>query len=341
MFKPFAARGVYIMVDGQYGSTGKGLLASYIAHNWGDLIDGGYLTNNGPNSGHTFYYMGSRHVVKQLPVSAVYRSLEGHLGVKALLTNGAIIDADQLDLEVSRYPGVEVETGPHAVIVTAEDKQADKATVDSVASTGQGVGPALARKLQRQNVDVAQNKQSGFTGHNWRQFRFFYEVPQGFSLGLNSGFYPYVTSRECTVGQALADAALPATAVRGVFMSVRTLPIRVGNTDNASSGPCYHDQHELDWEGLPFKPEYTTVTNRQRRIFSWSDQQFMDAVAANDPRVVFVNFVNYLEVMGVDVDLWLRQHILLPYTRVVGQPPDRVWLGRGPKVEDVETWKYE
>lgn len=44
---------VNILLDGQFGSTGKGLFAEYISkHNRIDIA----ITNAGPNAGHTFCY---------------------------------------------------------------------------------------------------------------------------------------------------------------------------------------------------------------------------------------------------------------------------------------------
>ena len=122
----------------------------------------------------------------------------------------------------------------------------------------------------------------------------FVETAQGFSLGINSGFYPYTTSRECTVGQALADARIPPRFLRRVAMTVRTFPIRVGNTAG-SSGPCYHDQEETSWEELGQTPELTTVTKRVRRVFTFSWEQYRQACRVNQPDLVFANFLNYLK----------------------------------------------
>jgi adenylosuccinate synthase len=121
------------------------------------------------------------------------------------------------------------------------------------------------------------------------------EVAQGFSLGINSEFYPNVTSRECTVMQGLADARIPARALMRTYMAIRTYPIRVGNTVTGYSGDWYSDQEEISWEDLGVPPELTTVTKRIRRVATFSNYQFADAIRANDPDFVFVNFLNYLK----------------------------------------------
>jgi GH24 family phage-related lysozyme (muramidase) len=162
----------------------------------------------------------------------------------------------------------------------------------------------------------------------------FLEVSQGFSLGINSGFYPYTTSRECTVMQALSDANIHPSMYRKSIMVVRTFPIRVAG----NSGPCFHDQREMTWEELGVEPEITTVTKKIRRVFSWSDEQFMQAVMANRPDVVFLNFCNYLENLGADVDAFVQEHVMIPYMTVMRKLPDLILLGYGPKTTDVKAY---
>jgi adenylosuccinate synthase len=78
-------------------------------------------------------------------------------------------------------------------------------------------------------------------------------------------------------------------------MAIRTFPIRVGNTLDGYSGGWYPDQTEITWDELGVKPEYTTVTKRIRRVATFSWGQFDDALHANDPDFVFINFLNYLD----------------------------------------------
>jgi adenylosuccinate synthase len=94
--------------------------------------------------------------------------------------------------------------------------------------------------------------------------------------------------------QAMADARVPPTAYKRGYLAFRTYPIRVGNVDGHSSGDWYEDQIETSWEGIGQKPEITTVTGRERRVATWSWSQFADAMNANQPTHVFINFMNYL-----------------------------------------------
>lgn len=337
----FRARGAYILVDGQYGSTGKGLFAAYIAEkaekqpNW-------ITTNAGPNSGHTAYYQGRKIVTQQLPVSAVIHYLTGP-APRVLLNAGAIIDLTQLRKERDEFVPYHNEPYIHpcAVVINDDHREKDAVTRSAIASTGKGTGPALMSKIGRIRPSLARDfglsipvDNQGRTWDNfwnWTMDTVFVETAQGFSLGVHSTMYPHVTSRECTVMQALADARIPAQVVRQVAMTVRTFPIRVGNTEN-HSGAHYADQEETTWEAIGVQPEYTTVTNRMRRVFTWSRQQFRDALAANRPDVLFVNFMQYLP-HGDRAQF--VQNLFEDCLKVVGGRLPKVYYGYGPRADQV------
>lgn len=359
----FQEPGAYVLVDGQFGSTGKGLLAGVIAENCAERIDM-VTTNAGPNSGHTAYFDHDgwggiaperyEHVMtQQLPVASVFANKMGHgRRIKTILNAGAIIDPDTLLNEVAAHamylPHVIIH--PCAAMITQKHRDEDQATVGRIAGTGKGIGPAIIDKVRRDYGAVAAGEYHpmlpvGFPPHlsfdrmyDWRNDRVFVETAQGFSLGLNSArFYPHVTSRECTVAQALADARIPAGRLRKVVMCLRTYPIRVGNTDTGRSGDGYPDQREITWQDIGVEPEMTTVTKRVRRVFTWSRTQFREAVAANEPNVLFLNFCNYYPDMPVaESGLGsLIDSMREDYVSVMGRPWDKLLLGYGKHSHDI------
>jgi adenylosuccinate synthase len=308
MLQLFKFRGVHCVVDGQFGSTGKGALCAFLSQRMLDMGAGrtnfeGVIYSGGPNSGHTFYHSGQRIVLKQLPTFAVYASLS-HKFIPVYLSAGAIIDRDILKKEAELYPNLPIFVHPNAAIVTDEDRRMEEdGTIAAVAGTRSGTGFALVRKIMRDPKAIAGHS-LGLVAHNvsvlTHQLRpernaYFMEVSQGFSLGINSHFYPKVTSRECTVMQGLADARIPASQLARTYMAVRSFPIRVGNVDGYSSGNWYNDQHETTWEKINVAPEITTVTQRVRRVATFSMTQFYEACRANDPDFVFVSHLDYLD----------------------------------------------
>ena len=334
----FNDAGAHFVVDGQFGSTGKGLISAALGHEFGDRPN--VVTNNaGPNSGHTHYdRSGNPVILKQMPSfsAAAEEYWSPGSGSITYLNAGTIINPERLRKDVDQT-GIKPIVHPHAALIAPESFEEDEQTVRSVASTGQGVGPALASKVSRRREAVVEFLP---TSHHWwvdslsfTSFdRIMVEVSQGYSLGLNSGFYPYCTSRECSVQQAMSDARIPVSMFRGCILSVRTYPIRVGNTEG-SSGPCYDDQHEISWDDIGVEPEYTTVTGRMRRVFTWSNRQFAEAVRHNDADIVFINFMNYLPEERRNG--FLAENVMDTYKRTMGCYPKTVIGGFGPRFEDL------
>lgn len=335
--------GVHAIVDGQFGSTGKGALAAYIAKHHGASLDV-VVSNAGPNSGHTFYGpAGEKVVLKQLPTLAVATKMFHDKSIPIFLSAGAVIDPEILNKEVDKF-NAPVFLSAQAAVVTQQDKDSEHSgSVAAVAGTRQGVGAAIARKVLRDPSAVVDNMPADMWHRNihiirhvpnWSGSRIGLEVSQGFSLGINSQFYPKVTSRECTVMQGLADARIPAQRLQQTLMVVRTYPIRVGNVDGNDSGGCYADQMELSWNQLGVTPETTTVTGRVRRVFTFSHKQFREALSANMPRTVMVNFMNYIQ--GSTARLAFAKLLADTALDELKFRPDFLY-GFGPTVDDIST----
>lgn len=309
-----------IVVDLQFGSTGKGLLAGYLAEkNEPDTL----VTAWGPNAGHTYINAAGRKMINiALPNGIVSPNLK-----TILLGPGSVINPQQLMMEMENYAdllhGVEICIHQNAAVVTEEHRAEEAGGMVGIGSTMKGVGAATIHKIKRQpmsnitaGVALRGTPLEGMVVNGFEYDTFIdqaevmqIEGAQGYSLGMNSGFYPYTTSRECTVAQVLSDCLIPLGVVRHpdidceVWGAARTYPIRVANRYDKDgnqigwSGPCYPDQIELDWrEDLGMEPELTTVTKLPRRIFTFSHQQIQDAVRANGVDKVFMNFMNYLSV---------------------------------------------
>jgi adenylosuccinate synthase len=329
----FVKPGAHVLVDGQYGSTGKGLIASVMAQSFYDKVEA-VVSNAGPNSGHTSYWHDEKIVLKQLPTFSVMAKIITKRQPVTLLSAGAVVHPELLAKECNKY-GITAIVHPHAAVVEPRMVEKDAVNVSSIASTGQGVGPAQIRKLQRVPAGTWLRNPGPFHPDLSQRICFF-EIPQGFSLGINSGFYPHVTTRECSVSQALSDACVPPSFHRKTIMTCRTYPIRVGNTEN-SSGPNYVDQEEIDWKDIDRPPELTTVTGRVRRLFTWSESQFVDSLLVLDPDVIALTFCDYLRDLDA-VNLFVHQKIVAPYRRILNRSPDAILLSYGPRNYQVKLY---
>jgi adenylosuccinate synthase len=305
-----------VLLDGQFGSTGKGLAAAYVYEqlekdvDWGNVV---CTTNAAPNAGHTTVTKdGYKFVTFHMPTMGVLAKES-----KIVLNAGAIIDIDVLIDEVNNL-GVDpnrVYIHQNAAVITQDDKEVEKVKSSSqtkIASTQKGVGAALSAKVARSG-HVAHSYGWKLRNHGFKiidrdlnfwaedNYAIMVETPQGMGLSLNNGFYPYCTSREVSVSQSLSDAGLHPRMLHRTLMTMRTFPIRVGNiVDDEGklvgwSGPVYDDQEELSWDDFPgVEPERTTVTKRVRRIFSFSQKQYYESLLRLQPDYVHVGFCDYL-----------------------------------------------
>ena len=331
----FDKPGVYSLFDGQYGSSGKGLLAAWLASTYRNEIKI-VTTNAGPNSGHTFIWDNNKITLHQLPVSGVVLHNLGRQ-VPIYLNAGAVIDMDKLTNECldNKVPFDSVGVNCNAAVIKEEHYGKNQ----SVASTGQGVGPAMIDKLSR-TMGAVYGGQSPISFRTHRKpvpydVPVLMEIPQGFSLGLNQNFYPFVTTRECTPAQGLLDAGIPFQGHRKSIAAVRTYPIRTGNLEEHSSGNHYRDQIEINWGDIQRKPEISSTSERERRIFTWSWNQFGDMLRATIPDALFINFLNYLD--GREAQQRFINQVVMEYKIVTGREPDFVLGGYGPKMADIRV----
>ena len=337
----------WMIGDGQWGSTGKGLLAAHLAQTWEpDTV----INNFGPNAGHTWISEeGEKVVVKQLPMGIVSPSVR-----RVMIGPGSIVDPELLQKELYAFDkyliGKELIIHERAAACLPEHKDTERNSLASISSTFQGTGAALACKVLR--------KTNGIMGDYDGLRRFYVDTPtwlellgegrrvqiesaQGLELGLNSGsHYPYCTSRDISPQQVMADVLWP---YRQKFLSIvvmRTFPIRVGDQfdDNGvkvgTSGPVYPDQKEISWKDLGVEDERTTVTNKIRRVFTWSWQNCEKVRQIWAPDFVFLNFMNYMDPKAkgshdMKAECW---SFISQVEKNCG--PVR-WLGFGPKSSNI------
>jgi adenylosuccinate synthase len=301
-----------MIVDMQFGSTGKGLLAGYLAlKKQPELV----ITAWGPNAGHTFIdHDGRKYVHTMLANGIVSPALK-----YVMIGPGSVINVNALLAEcaAANFPLNKLVIHSAAALVTESHRAEESEYGFKIGSTMKGTAAAMVQKLRRDpdcpntaglvmDEFAAELLPCVVTQQRWEEIIMAHDTAmvegaQGYSLSLNKGFYPYTTSRDCTPQQLLVDCGLPWPYWHLNIIGVaRTYPIRVANRFDAvgnqigTSGPCYPDQREMDWEEIQRGPELTTVTKLPRRIFTWSGLQIRDAVYQCGIKQVFLNFCNYL-----------------------------------------------
>lgn len=329
---------VDMIIDLQFGSTGKGLIAGYLAETRRyDVV----INANMPNAGHTYINaMGRKWMHKVLPNGIVSPNLK-----YVLLGPGSIFSLDRLMFEMEQSMDllmnrdVVVKIHPNAVILDDDHAVQEAHMVNTIGSTAQGSMAAMIEKLKRDpNNNPTAAKvlpERGLGGllcsyREWMDIieyadNILAEGAQGFSLGINQEFYPFCTSRECTPSRFLSDMGIPHTMLKEVIGTARTYPIRVGG----NSGGYYGDQSEVDWSDLGVAPELTTVTKRERRVFTYSRTQIEKAIWHCRPDSVFLNFCNYMKDRGDSIENDINSLFYNKY--------GVKWKGFGPTSSDIKV----
>jgi adenylosuccinate synthase len=341
------------LIGGQYGSEAKGAAAASLAHQLSLRGEGFDITttNASAQAGHTSIHNNIKRVAFHLPTVALIQQQELTKKPTIYLNAGCAIDVEILRQEIFDY-GVDLTRffiHPNAAVITQDCKDAEgmaDSAQTKIASTRKGVGQAIARKVLRSGQIARDNPTlSPFCrvldlNTEMRSGRSVcVEVPQGLSLSVNSQFYPYCTSRDCTLEQAMNDAGIHPHFYGNSMLVIRTYPIRVGaivENDKVlgQSGDCYPDQQETSWAFLRQPAEITTVTKRVRRVFTFSFQQLGYALMRVRPSVVFLSFCNYVHEPS-------ELQAILTYIKVKA---DRLGIGRpeiiletGPSTADVHS----
>jgi adenylosuccinate synthase len=312
---------VTFVVDGLWGSCGKGKVAAWLAGVW----DARTLSScNGPNAGHTVVVNGKKHVFKQLPSGVVTKP-----NATVFIGAGAVVDPDRLLEEMSWFPNTPVNLHSRAAIVREDHRHAERnaASLRYIASTMQGGGRALADKIMRVGRSVVEDSYwdmppivcmpKAFRDDMIRRIEkwgMLHEVAQGTHLSIDHGNdWPHVTSRNCTVSAALDQLGLPPSYAGDVVLVVRSYPIRVGDLVEdgltvGRSGGVFQDHEETTWDtiaedsGMPEaervalkERELTTVTKRLRRVFTPSMDAIAEAVSINGATSIVLTFAEYFD----------------------------------------------
>lgn len=341
-----------LIIDGQFGSTGKGKLAYFLlkeamkAENPYDCS----VCDFGPNAGHTVITeTGEKHVFRQLPVAAMFPD------VTLVIGPGAIIDKVLLFKEIEKYDCHDrLLIHPMVPVVREYHKEREQREVKRIASTMSGTGAAYCDKIMRlPHASVARHHAdlSRFVTnwcskgwHNLLAGKILGESAQGHFLSLDYGFYPYTTHRNVTVPAVLDRMGVHPDFLNEIWMTARTYPIRVGNVVDEKdsqlagfSGPVFEDQVEVTWDQVGVTEERTTCTNRVRRVFTWSDEMFCSALRTLRPNNVFFNFTNYLR---TDPAKWIASRVDTATERNLWRhfPRMRVLAGDGPGLRDMEEY---
>jgi adenylosuccinate synthase len=301
---------VDVVVGGQFGSEGKGHIASFLAREYAVLVRVG-----GPNAGHSVFEKPEPFIHHQLPCGT--RNTKAEL----VIAPGATLSLEKLLGEIKDC-GVgpdRLKIDGQAMIISDDDIRAEEVLKATISSTGQGVGAATARRIMGRGAETKLARdfpelqpficnsgevlEAAYRGGK----KILVEGTQGTGLSLYHGSYPHVTSRDTTVAGCLSEAGISPTRLRKVVMVCRTYPIRVANATEGTSGPL---SQEIGWDivaaqsGISVEileaKEVTSTTGRRRRVASFDWVQLRRAASLNGPTDIALTFVDYLDPVNKD-----------------------------------------
>lgn len=233
-------KNVISVIDGAAGSCGKAKVVGEIATDKNIKL-GAAITNCMPNAGHTYVdEQGNRTLFRNIPVSSINPHTELFIGP------GSAIDMEVLKEEYANvYPylnGRKIYVHELVPLIEQRHKDYEKEHIKT-GSTNKGCGAVSEEKIIRdeklkffkgyKDIVVCSNDEwlERLYTHldNPREYVLL-EGAQGCDLDLNhSGNYPYVTSRNVSTTQLLADSGISAERLLETIMVIRPFPIRISN----------------------------------------------------------------------------------------------------------------
>lgn len=292
---------VTIILGGQFGSEGKGKVAHYFAKK--EKAD--YCIRvGGSNSGHTVYRDKEKIIFRVLPTGII----EDH--VTAVLPAGSYINLSILkeEMKIAGVSNDRVLIDKNAVIISDEFIAAEKklGLCQSIGSTESGTGAAVIARIKRKkNTKLLARDFPELNACDTKKVlrdacdvgkKIIAEGTQGFGLSLlHAKDYPYVTSRDTSAAAILSECGLSPFDVKNIVMVIRSFPIRV-------SGESGKLPDEINWDIIREESgrtedltEYTSCTNRIRRVARFDADVAVQSIICNKPNIIVLNHLDYVD----------------------------------------------
>lgn len=286
-----------VIVDLQYGDTGKGK----VAHNLANFNDYDIVLryNGGSNAGHTVYHNGVKIVTHQVPVGVMK-------GIPSIIGPGCAVNVPKLREEVQMLHVLGFDTknllkiDKRAHVVTHDHLEEDS-TDEKIGTTRQGIGPAYRDKYGRTGTRM-ENYQSMFVNDlfsiidiydtwfvNRHPKRILCEGAQGFHLDIDWGEYPYVTSSHCTVGSVCLNG-IPPHSIRKIIGVMKAYETYVGNRTD------YTNENDPTLQAIQrVGKEFGATTGRPRKVNWLNIDNVVKAIQINGVTDLIINKADVLQ----------------------------------------------
>lgn len=362
-----------VVVGGLYGSESKGRVTAALIGLIYQAQPDAYVTCirvAGPNAGHIVWAVppnarpqsgppkAEKFAMRQIPVGFVHPHCRLYIGPGSEV-NPDVLEYELNQLETAGYANIRerLYISPEATWLSHDHISQESALVTTIGSTGKGIGAARADRIMRQAKRICDypqvtelvpernltelHEQINQVGNE----RVVIEGTQGFGLGLHAGFYPHCTSSDCRAVDMIGYSGVSPWSHKDTLVNIhvviRPFPIRVAGP----SGPL---AEETTWADLELPVEYTTVTQKPRRVGRFDPELVERAVKANGagrtrlhlamtdqliPECKFMNSFHDLLVLSPESRKKLAQFLQsVPYNwqiRSLGTGPNsQIWVDK-------------
>lgn len=306
-----------VIVDLQYGDTGKGKVAHHMATS--DNYDLVLRYNGGSNAGHTVYVNGEKVVTHQVPVGVLKN-------IPSIIGPGCVVNLPKLCEEIRYLNDLGFDTEKLVLVdrrahVVTEAHLEEDFSDTRIGTTKQGIGPAYRDKYGRKGIRIGDTVSDipkqlykvidiyDYLHRRDDKYRILCEGAQGFHLDIDWGEYPYVTTSHCTVGSACLNG-IPPHKIRKVIGTMKAYETYVGNrTDYTNEeDPTFQKIREVGGE-------YGATTGRPRKVNWLNLDKVMEAINVNGVTDVIINKADVLQKVGTFAAVYDKQlHTFDGYT---------------------------
>lgn len=288
---------VDVIVDLQYGDTGKGKVAHHLAGT--KEYDYVLRYNGGSNAGHTVYHNGKKVVTHQVPVGVLHK-------VKSIIGPGCVVSLDKLHQEIEEIKSAGMQVRGYLFIdkrahIVTQSHLAEDSKDTQIGTTKQGIGPAYTSKYARTgcrigDIDLTETLPDvlvidvyDILFNDPAAYTILCEGAQGFYLDIDWGDYPYVTSSHCTVGSVCLNG-IPPHKIRKVYGVMKAYETYVGNKTT------YTDESDETFKAIQKAGnEFGATTGRPRKVNWTSIDNVIRAANINGVTNLIINKLDVLE----------------------------------------------
>ncbi len=343
-------KNVISVIDGEAGSCGKAKVIGEIA-TLESINLGASVTNCMPNAGHTFVdELGQTTIFRNIPVSAVNPKTELFIGP------GSAIDMEEFKKE---YASVEKFLGDRKIyihelvpLIEERHKKRERETIKS-GSTFKGCWAVNSEKAGRDpKVKFFKSFENAIVCSNEEWLERLYkhldnpdeyiilEGSQGCDLDLNhSGNWPYVTSRNVSTSQLLADSGISPERLLQTIMVIRPFPIRISNITrdgNYIYSGDYGKGEKLTWTQInlasmfgeyPFDGDVLCYQNflterkkRLKKLISQCPEAYLKQVLGENYRNRKIDSITLLEALELERLVYKFKGLANYETRLIELP---------------------